>query len=59
MKNLSSDEAKEIESILSQDPRPAYIDEPERVYGFKYKDKEVKFKVANNTATLLQITKRW
>lgn len=55
-KTLPSQEAKEIESILSQDPRPQYIDEPNRVYGFKYKDKEIKFKVENNTATILQIT---
>ena len=55
-KTLTSQEAKEIESILSQDPRPQYIDEPNRIYGFRYKDKEVKFKVENNTATILQIT---
>lgn len=54
-KNLSPVEAQEIESILSQDPRPAYIDEPNRLYGFKYKDKEIKFKVADKTATITEI----
>ena len=53
--NLSPKEAQEIESILSQDPRPAYIDEPDRLYGFKYKDKEIKFKVADKTATIIEI----
>ncbi|MBQ7975813.1 MAG: tRNA (N6-threonylcarbamoyladenosine(37)-N6)-methyltransferase TrmO [Clostridia bacterium] len=53
---LNNAELKEITSILSQDPRPAYIDEPERVYGFKYKDKEIKFTVANNIATVTEIS---
>lgn len=53
--NLTLQEAQEIESILSQDPRPAYIDEPDRLYGFKYKDKEIKFKVADKTATIIEI----
>lgn len=52
---LSAQDAREIESILSQDPRPAYIDEPDRIYGFKYKDKEIKFKVTDKTATIIEI----
>jgi len=52
---LSPQEAQEIGSILSQDPRPAYIHKPSRVYGFKYKDKEIKFKVADKIATIIEI----
>ncbi len=48
-------ETEEIESIISQDPRPAYIEEPERIYVFKFKDKEIKFKVSNKTATIIEI----
>ena len=54
-KRLTFKEAEEIESLLSQDPRPAYINEPERIYGFKYKDKEIKFTVSNNIATITEI----
>lgn len=35
--------------ILSQDPRPSYIDDPDRVYGMKYADFEIKFSVSENT----------
>lgn len=33
--------------VLSQDPRPAYQDDPERIYGFIYGGYEVKFSVKN------------
>ena len=52
---LTLKEAEEIQSVLSQDPRPGYANEPERIYGFKYKDKEIKFKVSDNTATVTEI----
>ena len=52
---LTPKDAEEIKSLLSQDPRPAYIQEPERIYGFKFKDKEIKFKVSNNIATVTEI----
>lgn len=31
--------------VLSQDPRPAYHDDPERVYGMRYANYEIKFRV--------------
>lgn len=45
--------ASEIESILSQDPRPAYIDEPDRVYGLTYDGIDIQFKVCENVATVV------
>ena len=39
-----------VTEILSQDPRPAYHDDPERVYGMSYKDYNVSFKVSGGTA---------
>ena len=41
--------------ILSQDPRPAYIDDPDRIYGFEYASFEVKFTVTNTTLTVVSI----
>lgn len=41
-------EEKEMEvlkEVLSQDPRPSYQADPERIYGMEYAGKEVKFKV--------------
>ena len=31
--------------LLSEDPRPHYINDSERIYGFKFADFEIKFKV--------------
>lgn len=47
-----------IEKLLSQDPRPHYQDDPERVYGMSYKDWEVKFRAVGQTITVIEIFKR-
>ena len=44
---------REIISVLSQDPRPSYQNEPERVYGMFYSDYEIKFRVADGTLYVL------
>lgn len=41
--------------ILQLDPRPAYIDDENRVYGFSYQHEEVKFKVKGDQLTVLSI----
>ena len=47
-----------IEKLLSQDPRPHYQDDPERVYGMSNKDWEVKFRAVGQTITVIEIFKR-
>lgn len=42
-------------AVLEQDPRPAYQDDPERIYGFSFASKEIKFKVNHDTLELLSI----
>ena len=49
--------AKVITSLLSQDPRPHYQDDPTRVYGFPYEGFEVRFTVQNGTLTVLSVEK--
>lgn len=41
--------------VLSQDPRPSYQDDPERVYGMRFSDYEIKFKVYENILTIVSI----
>ena len=41
--------------LLAQDPRPHYQDDPERTYGFAFAGKEIKFKVAGDTLTVIQV----
>ncbi len=47
-----------LNDVLSQDPRPSYQDDPERVYGFAFAEYEIKFCVANNKLTVLDIQKQ-
>ncbi|MBQ4055353.1 MAG: tRNA (N6-threonylcarbamoyladenosine(37)-N6)-methyltransferase TrmO [Clostridia bacterium] len=44
--------------VLSQDPRPAYQDDPERIYGFDYAGYEVKFKVKNSILSVVDILEK-
>ena len=41
--------------LLSEDPRPHYISDPDRIYGFRFADFEIKFKVENNILTVVDV----
>ena len=41
--------------LLAQDPRPAYINDPSRRYGFNYLDFDVRFTVDGSTLTVAEI----
>ena len=43
----------ELEEILALDPRPAYQEDPEKVYGMLYAGRDIKFKVEGDTLTVL------
>ena len=42
-------------ALLSHDPRPAYQDAPERVYGLEYAGQNVRFTVRDGTLTVLSV----
>ena len=44
-----------LKTILSQDPRPHYIDDNERIFGFNFMNFEIKFKVDKDTLTVTEI----
>ncbi len=44
-----------LKAVLMQDPRPSYQDDPTRIYGFKFADFEIKFKVENGVLTVLDV----
>ncbi len=44
-----------LEAILAQDPRPHYIDDSQRVYGFAYLGHEVKFAVKDDVLHVLSV----
>ncbi len=43
--------------VLEQDPRPAYIDDPERIYGLSFAGYDVKFKVSGSILTVCDVVK--
>lgn len=44
-----------IEGILRNDPRPSYIDNPERIYGVEFSGFDIKFSVNGNILTVMDI----
>ena len=54
---IPADKREALFGILSQDPRPSYIDDPERVYGFNYLDMDVRFRVREGILTVCEIEK--
>lgn len=46
----------QIEKILALDPRPAYQDDPERVYGISYGAYNIRFRVAEDVLTVVEIS---
>lgn len=53
---IPKDKQSALVQILSGDPRPAYIEDPERIYGFEYAGFEVKFTVKNSSLKVISIT---
>ena len=45
-------------AVLADDPRPTYIDDPERIYGLDFGGYEIKFTVRSNTLTVIKTEKR-
>ena len=44
-----------LHTVLSQDPRPAYQNDPDRVYGFEFAGFDVRFRVRDGVLTVCEI----
>lgn len=44
-----------LKDLLAEDPRPAVQDDPERVYGMRFSDVEIKFVVSDGVLTVVDI----
>ena len=54
--NLFSErELAALKATLAQDPRPQYQDDPERIYGMPYLDKDVRFKVEHRVLEVVEV----
>ena len=55
-KQLPEEKIKALEKILTQDPRPAYQQDPERIYAFEYAGKTIRFRVADEVLHVVDVT---
>ena len=51
--DLDERERQELTEILALDPRPAYQDDPDKVYGILFDKKNVRFRVADRVLTII------
>lgn len=52
---LGADTLAALQGTLACDPRPRYQHDPERIYGMVFANREVKFRVDGETATVISI----
>lgn len=53
-KELGDADAAALEEILSQDPRPGYHDDPERIYALDFAVRTIRFKVIGDCVIVLE-----
>ncbi|MBO7487649.1 MAG: tRNA (N6-threonylcarbamoyladenosine(37)-N6)-methyltransferase TrmO [Bacteroidales bacterium] len=53
---LAEDELAALRQLLSCDPRPQYLDNPEREYGLTFAGRNVRFRVCDGVASVTEIT---
>ena len=56
-KIIPSEKIAPLIKILESDPRPAYHNDPERIYGFPFSEFEIKFKVFDNRLIVTEVKK--
>lgn len=56
LQKIPEDSRLPLIQLLEQDPRPHYQDDPDRIYGMKYADLEIKFKVCNGSLSVISIS---
>ncbi len=57
LSRVATEKREALKIILSQDPRPSYKADGERIYTFTFADYEISFKVENAVLTVTDITK--
>ena len=53
---LPKEKMEALRQVLAADPRPRYQDNPERIYGFAFADREIHFRVKEGTLTVTSIS---
>jgi len=55
LERIPKDRQDALRGVLAQDPRPSYQRDPERVYGFGFAGREIKFSVRDDVLTVLDV----
>jgi tRNA-Thr(GGU) m(6)t(6)A37 methyltransferase TsaA len=58
LRDFPSEKIDTLTGILAEDPRPSYIEDENRVYGFPFAGFEIKFKVKGKVLTVISVEKR-
>ena len=58
LKDFPEEKSATLCRILAEDPRPAYIEDESRVFGFVFYGHEIKFKVKEKELTVISVEKR-
>lgn len=52
---IKEEKRRGVITILENDPRPSYIDDPDRIYTFNFADYEISFKVCEKELTVTDV----
>ena len=55
LRRVPQDQRQTVLDILSQDPRPSYQHDPERVYGMEYAGMDIRFRVDGDVLEIIEI----
>lgn len=55
--DLKDEEINVLRELLSQDPRPRYQDDPERIYGLDFSGRNIRFRVEDGQAIVVSAEK--
>ncbi len=55
LEKIEQGKRDDLTELLKQDPRPHYQDDPSRIYGLKFADHEIKFRVEGEQLTVIDI----
>ena len=56
LEKVKQEDVATLREILSEDPRPHYHDDPERIYAFEFSEYKIKFRVHKNTLNVIEIS---
>lgn len=58
LQTIPESKREALKKVLSEDPRPHYQHDSERIYGFVFAEYNIKFKVKDNTLTVTELSFR-